>query len=96
MEPHVAVFQRRHQAGIGDIADQHRVLHVLLGVIAGADFFKLAVMAAEPDLIFVRHFLIAENQHDMLVPGVLHRFRRRRVQRLRQVDADNFRPKCVG
>ena len=49
-------------------------------------------MGGEPALIVFAKVLIAEQQHRMLVPGVLDRPHRLLVQRTAEIDATDFRP----
>src|SRR4029077_19742636 len=46
----------------------------------------------EPALIVFAQLLIAEQQHRMVVPGVLDRPQGLRVQRTAEIDAADFRP----
>ena len=100
VEPHLAVSERaeRLAVGIDVVADHHHVVPVRrVGRALGARLRRhplgdRAEMGGEPALVVFAKVLIAEQQHRMLVPGVLDLPQRLLVQRTAEIDAADFRP----
>src|SRR5882762_3181304 len=100
VKPELAVAEGADRLAVDlDVGDEQNFLVVLPDAFgAGAQFKRRLLAAAEvaeigrkTQLLVLADGLAAEHQHQMLAPGASDRIDRRWKQRLRQIDAGNFR-----
>ena len=103
VEPELAVAEGADRLAVDlDVGHQQHLLVVLLDALgARAQRFgrllaaaEVAEIGGEAKLVVLRHFLAAEHQHEVLVPGLLDRREPAFAQRLGQVDAADLGAAC--
>ncbi|MEA3073433.1 MAG: hypothetical protein QOD29_4879 [Alphaproteobacteria bacterium] len=100
VEPHLAVAERAERLAVGIelVADQHHVVPSRRVADPGCSRLRRhplgdrAEIGCKPPLVVLAEALAAEQQHGVLVPGVLDLAQRFRIQRAAKIDAADFRP----
>jgi len=99
VEPHLAVAERSNRLALGIeiVADQHHVVPVRRLVEPGGASARLhppgdrSEMGGKPALVVLGQVLVPEQQHRVLMPGILDRVRGFVVERTAELDAADFR-----
>jgi hypothetical protein len=94
VELHLAVRQRADRlAVLAHVGDQHH-RRMRAHELFGMDLGRRAEAFSKPNLIVFGQLLAAQQDDQMLMPGIEHVPGKRIVDGIAQIDADNFRAKC--